>query len=788
MNNDNELISLPVIPLKGITVFPKMNLNFDFKNRKSIEALEFSMANSQKVFLVTQKETQAEEQNSVDEIYEFGTITNIKQLIKLPGNIVRVVAEGETRGRLNSMMNETAYLMGMVEVMKDEPYEITDNQSEALLRTGKEAILEFVNVNTSFSLDITNDLLQIKELTALGDAIGANLIYSIENKQRLLSRLNPIHRLKLALAMLNTEIEILSLKKKINTEVKRKIDKNQRDYYLREQIKIIQEELGEGNNIEEESDEYLKKLETIKPPQQVAERLKKEILRLKKMPAGSSEGVVKRNYIELLLDLPWNQSTVEPEKINMAQKILDEDHYGLEKVKERILEHLAVRKVSNNTDSPIICLVGPPGTGKTSIAKSIARALNRKYTRISLGGIRDEADIRGHRKTYIGAMPGRIVDALKNAGSNNPLILLDEIDKMTSDFRGDPASALLEVLDSEQNKRFRDHFVEVEMDLSKVLFVATANSLKNLSRPLLDRLEVIEISSYTVNEKQHIAQEYLIQKQIAKHGLVKGQLTISKKAVEKIINEYTREAGVRSLERNIGDICRKVVKEILMNDKEKISITNKNIKNYLGVPRFSYEQAADEPQIGIARGLAWTEVGGETLSIEVNVMEGTGKFELTGQLGEVMKESAMAAISYIRSKPHLVSSIDIDFYKKKDIHIHIPQGAVPKDGPSAGITMATAMVSALSRVPVDNTVAMTGEITLRGRILPIGGLKEKLIAAKRAQIETVLVPEKNRKNIEEVSQEIKENINIIFVNNMDEVLKLALIDKKATVNKKGGSL
>ncbi|MDA3844969.1 MAG: endopeptidase La, partial [Vallitaleaceae bacterium] len=628
-------------------------------------------------------------------------------------------------------------------------------------------------VYPKLSKEVVRKLLQQFDPSKLADSIGANMHIPTEHKQSLLAKVNVRERLKTTLVIMNGEIEIGKIRHNIQEEVKKKIDKNQKDYYLREQVKVIQNELGEGQSAEEELDEYTEKTIVLEASDKVKERLNKEIKRLKKIPVGSSEGAIIRNYIEWLLDMPWSKKTEELSDLKHAEEILERDHYGLEKVKERVLEHLAVRQLCKTTDSPILCLVGPPGTGKTSIAKSIASALNRKYSRISLGGVRDEAEIRGHRKTYVGAMPGRIANALKYAGSANPLILLDEIDKMTSDMRGDPASALLEVLDGEQNSKFRDHYVEVPIDLSDVLFIATANSLRQVAKPLLDRLEIIEVTSYTENEKMHIAFEYLLPKQLAKHGLNEDQLNITKKAMAKAINEYTKESGVRNIERRIGEICRKAARVILSEEETCIKVTERNLKTYLGTAKYRHEKVADEPQIGIARGLAWTEVGGETLSIEVNVMEGSGKFDLTGQLGDIMKESATAAISYIRSQKEI--ALEKDFHKNQDIHIHIPEGAVPKDGPSAGITMATAMLSALTGIPVHNNVAMTGEITIRGRILPIGGLKEKLIAAKRAGIKKVLVPEPNRRNISEISSEVLDGLEIVYVNHMNQVLKEALV-------------
>ncbi len=767
--------SLPVLVLRGINIFPDMVMHFDVKREKSIEALDFAMKKDQQIFLVAQKEANIEEPNAKEDLYEFGTITQIKQLVKLPKDIVRVLVVGEKRGCITNITQEDPFIVADIEAFEELEPTYEELQKDALLDMSREIVEEFSKINAKYAKETITKILAIDDIGKLADTIGYNLITSLDNKQSVLSKCDQDGRLKLAITILNAEIEISKIKRDINDQVKLKIDKSQKEYFLREQIKVIQNELGDGQSAEEEMDEYLKRTRALNATKEVVERLEKEISRLRKIPAGSAEGAVSRNYIEWVLDLPWQNKIQESTDLDGAEKILNEDHYGLEKVKERVLEHLAVRKLSHKTDSPILCLVGPPGTGKTSIAKSIARALNRKYSRISLGGVRDEAEIRGHRKTYVGAMPGRIVNALKYAGTSNPLILLDEVDKMTSDFRGDPSSALLEVLDGEQNNKFRDHFVEMPIDLSDVLFIATANSVRNIPRPLMDRLELIEVSSYTENEKLHITKEYLIPKQKEKHGIDIPQLLFSDGAIVTIINGYTKEAGVRSLERRIGEVCRKVAKQIFAEDKVMTKLTEKNVKNFLGTPPYRYDLAAEVPQIGIARGLAWTEVGGDTLSIEVNVMDGKGAFELTGQLGDVMKESAKAAVSYIRSQCGKSLDISQDFYEKKDIHIHIPEGAVPKDGPSAGITMAVAMISALTARPVNHLVAMTGEITIRGRVLPIGGLKEKLLAAKRAGIKKVLVPEDNRRNIAEISKEIMNGLEIVYVSGMEQVLKEALM-------------
>ncbi|MCT4596871.1 MAG: endopeptidase La [Vallitalea sp.] len=769
----DNIIEIPLLALRGINVLPGMIIHFDVKRKKSINALEEAMTDNQLIFLVAQKDAKDEE-IEINNIYDIGTISKIKQLIKLPGNIIRVLVEGIYRAQIVDIISEEPYLMAKLEKHDSEEINITEEEEQALLRTTFEYLEEYSKVNPQYSIETIKNMLGINDISKLADSIASNVNIPLESKQKILSQIDPVERLKITIAILKSEIELSIIKKDIQVQVKEKIDKNQKEYFLREQMKVIQNELGDKYGIAEEVENYLNKLKKLKASKEVKNKLEKEIERIKKIPSGSSEGVVVRNYIECLLELPWNKKTKESTDIIKAEEILNTDHYGLKKVKERVLEHLAVRKLSSKTDSPIICLVGPPGTGKTSIAKSIATALNRKYVRISLGGVRDEAEIRGHRKTYIGAMPGRIVNGLKNAGSSNALMLFDEIDKMSSDFKGDPSAALLEVLDAEQNNKFRDHYVELSVDLSDVLFIATANSVQTIPKPLLDRLELIPVTSYTENEKMHIAKEHLIPKQIEKHGLKEEELSISNNALKHLINSYTKEAGVRNLERKIGEICRKVAKEVLTKEKSSVKITEQNIKKYLGVPIYNYDKIADKSQVGVVRGLAWTAVGGDTLSIEVNTMKGSGKFELTGQLGDVMKESARAGISYIRSRTKELG-IDEDFYNKVDIHIHIPEGAVPKDGPSAGITMATAMISALTNKSVKNDIGMTGEITLRGRVLPIGGLKEKLLAAKRAGITKVLIPQDNLKDMSEVDKEILKGLDIVYVSNMDKVIEEAII-------------
>lgn len=776
LNTDQQI--LPVLALRGINIFPTTIMHFDVKRQKSIKALDVAMNAGQMIFLVAQKKAHIEEPNIQEDLYEYGTVTRIKQLIKLPNKVVRVLVEGLDRGFIENFTDNEDFIEASVIRVPSSDYPESDEEIEAMKRIAEDAISTYEQLNPKFSKEALANIRKTEDIGELADTIAFNLVSSLENKQSILAEAEVRQRFKLAITILNAEVEIMKLKNTISSQVKQKIDQNQKEYYLREQLKIIQTELGDEQEVEDEASEYAAKVEKLKAKKEVKERIAKEIKRLRRMSANSAESSVVRNYIECLLDMPWGKKSKDNSDIDHAQAILDEDHYGLEKVKERVVEHLAVRKMTKKTDSPIICLVGPPGTGKTSIARSVARSLNRKYSRISLGGVRDEADIRGHRKTYIGAMPGRIVNALKQAGTGNPLILLDEVDKMSSDMRGNPAAALLEVLDGEQNDKFRDHYVELNVDLSDVLFIATANTLRTIPRPLMDRLEIIEVTSYTVNEKVHIAKSHLIRKQLEKHGLDKSQVKISDKAVVEIINSYTKEAGVRNLERRIGEVCRKVAKEIVSGQKKSAQITEKNVKKYLGNPVYRYDMRCEEPQVGVVRGLAWTEVGGDTLSIEVNVMPGSGKFEVTGQIGNVMKESARAAISYTRSVADKYG-IEGAFYKEKDIHIHIPQGAVPKDGPSAGITMATAIISALSGRKVNNKVAMTGEITLRGRVLPIGGLKEKLLAAKRAGIEKVLVPIDNKRDIDKISKEILNGLVIKYMSNMEEVLPEALLDALA---------
>lgn len=770
--DDKNLLQMPLVALRGLNVFPNMILHFDVARPRSIRALEEAMISDQSIFLVAQKEAETEEPE-IKDLYTVGTISSIKQILKLPTNTIRVLVEGSKRGKIVSFEQEEPYFLVNVEEYSNEEEDIDVNK-QALLRAGAEVFEEYAKVNNRISADTIRNIISMEKPGEMADAIASNIQLKLEDKQRILSSFDAEERLLMVIKILKSEIEILHVQKDILDKVKKNIDQSQKEYYLREQLKIIQNELGDRDGVQGEINEYRERLKEINPPQEVKEKVEKELQRMLKIPAASAESVVVRNYIDWILDLPWTTETKESHNIKYAKKILEKDHYGLEKVKERILEFLSIREMAPKVNSPIICLVGPPGVGKTSIAHSIAKALNRNYVRISLGGVRDEAEIRGHRRTYVGALPGRIIQGLKQAKSKNPLMLLDEIDKMSSDFRGDPSAALLEVLDAEQNYSFRDHFIELPFDLSKVLFLATANTLDTIPRPLLDRMEVIHLSSYTEEEKFHIAYNHLIDKQLEKHGMTRSQLRISKEAIKDIITYYTKEAGVRKLERCIGELCRKAAKEILEEDKKCVRITESNLEKYLGTKKYRLNKIMEQAEIGIARGLAWTPVGGDTLSIEVNTMKGSGKFELTGQLGDVMKESAKAAISYIRSRAESLG-IDTDFYKDMDIHIHIPEGAVPKDGPSAGITMATAMISALTNQPVRNDVGMTGEITLRGRVLPIGGLKEKVLAAKAAGIKKVILPIDNEKDLNELSDSIKENMEFELVKNMEEVLNHAII-------------
>lgn len=772
---NREIKSLPMVALRGMTIMPEMVVHFDVSREKSIAAIQEAMAGDQKIFLVAQKSIETDDPTQED-VYEVGTVGTIKQIMKLPKHIVRVLVSGETRGILKQLQQDTPYLRAEVEVIDESDLVIQDDlNGEAMARSLKDTFLDYAARNGKMSKEAVAEILEIKSLKKLVDEIAANTPFYYVDQQEILGKVDFWERYEILAFKLVNEVQIMDIKDELQQKVKERVDKHQKEYILREQLKLIREELGDDSTLSD-AEEFEKAAKNLKAPKEVNEKLKKEISRFKSSLNSPAESGVIRTYIETLLEMPWDKAGKDNQDIKYAEEVLEADHYGLEQVKERILEFLAVRSLTKKGESPILCLVGPPGTGKTSIARSLAKALKKPYVRISLGGVRDEAEIRGHRKTYVGAMPGRIANGIRQAGVKNPLMLLDEIDKVSTDYKGDTFSALLEVLDSEQNYKFRDHYLEVPLDLSEVLFIATANSLQTIPRPLLDRMEVIEVTSYTENEKLHIATEHLIPKQLEKNGLKKEQLKISKNAVWKIASNYTKEAGVRQLEREIGNICRKAAKEILTTGKKSVTITEKNLFKYLGKEKFTYQMANAADEIGIVRGLAWTSVGGDTLQIEVNVMPGKGEIMLTGQLGDVMKESARTGISYIRSVSRDYQIAD-DFFEKHDIHVHIPEGAVPKDGPSAGITMATAMLSAITEQKVRADIAMTGEVTLRGRVLPIGGLKEKLLAAKNAGIKTVLVPKKNLADVEELSQEITKGLEILPVEHMEEVLKAAFVSE-----------
>ena len=763
---ENEILHLPMVALRGMTVMPGKTVHFDISRERSIQAVQEAMTGNQRIFLTAQKKIETDEPK-MEDVYEVGTIAVIQQIAKLPRQIMRVMVTGETRGILKQIEEEDPYLLAEAEVVDESGFEIPDEMNaEAMARGLKDIFVEYVAKNGKLPKELIAQILEIRGLKKLVDEIAANLPLYYTDQQELLDQLDFWERYELLALKLVNETEIMDIKDEIRLKVKERVDQHQREYILREQMKVIREELGEeasGND----ADEFRERLKNLDAPEEVKEKIKKEISRFSGSLNSPAENGVIRTYIETMLEMPWNQRAEDCEDMEYAKEILEQEHYGLEEVKERVLEFLAVRALTHKGESPVLCLAGPPGTGKTSIARSLAKALWKPYVRISLGGIRDEAEIRGHRKTYVGAMPGRIANAIRKAGVKNPLILLDEIDKVSTDYKGDTFSALLEVLDQEQNRGFRDHYLEVPLDLSEVVFLTTANTTETIPRPLLDRMEVIEVSSYTENEKLHIATEHLIPKQLGKHGLSAEELTMEEAAVWKIAKNYTKEAGVRQLERKIGEICRKTAKEILTTERKKVTITKENLSEYLGREKYTYEMANSSDEIGIVRGLAWTSVGGDTLQIEVNVMPGKGELLLTGQLGDVMKESAQTGISYIRSVGKSWQIAD-DFFEKHDLHVHIPEGAVPKDGPSAGITMATAILSAVIKKKIRADLAMTGEITLRGKVLPIGGLKEKLLAAKNAGIHTVLIPEHNQADVEEFS--------ILPVKNMDEVLREAFAE------------
>ena len=776
----NRTASVPMVALRGMTILPEMVVHFDISRERSIEAVQEAMAKDQKIFLLAQRNLEVENPEEKD-LYRVGTIATIKQIMKLPKQILRVLVAGEERAVLNHVEFSEPYMMANITIPEeDEPVIEGEINREAMTRGLREMYMNYAMKNPKVTKDMANQIKEITDLKKLVNQISANLPLGYQELQEILEETDFMKRYELLSFKLVNEVQIMNIREEIQTKVKERVDEHQREYILREQLKLIREELGDDTTISD-ADEFAQKTEALEAPNEVKEKLKKEIGRFKNSMQSPAESGVLRTYIETMLEMPWNKRAEDFTDIAYARELLEAEHYGLEEVKERVLEYLAVRALTKKGDSPILCLVGPPGTGKTSIAKSLARALKKPYVRISLGGVRDEAEIRGHRKTYVGAMPGRIANGIKSAGVKNPLLLLDEIDKVSTDYKGDTFSALLEVLDSEQNNKFRDHYLEVPLDLSEVTFVTTANSLQTIPRPLLDRMEIIEVNSYTENEKLHIAMRHLIPKQLERHGLTKEQLSISKGVIWKMARNYTKEAGVRQMEREIGNICRKAAREIYEQNKKHVQVTERNIEKYLGREKYSYQMANTEDEVGIVRGLAWTSVGGDTLQIEVNVMPGKGEILLTGQLGDVMKESAQTGISYIRSVSKRYKVPD-NFFEEHDIHIHIPEGAVPKDGPSAGITMATAMISAVTGRKVRADMAMTGEITLRGRVLPIGGLKEKLLAAKNAGMKTVLVPKANTKDVDEISTEITKGLEIILVSHMDEVLKIAL--KHRTVSKK----
>ena len=773
---DTMIMKMPAVALRGMVILPGMVAHFDVSRAKSIKAVEEAMMDEQKIFLVAQKDVE-QENPDIEDLFKIGIIAEVKQVIKLQNNIVRILVEGKERAELSAFLENPDYLLAEI-IRFDEEVDdgLPEEAKEAMLRSIQETFGKYVVVNPKMGKELQRQLSEITDLEKLMNQLANSLPVHFEEKQKILDAVSMTERYEVLMALLLKEIEIIAIKNDFQAKVKAHVDKNQKEYLLREQMKVIREELGEDNT-ESDADHFMDALGKIRADKEVKEKIKKEFDRFKNISSSSSESAVARGYIETLLELPWNKISRDNKDLKNAEQILNADHYGLEKVKERMLEFLAVRNLTSKGESPIICLVGPPGTGKTSIARSVAKALDKKYVRISLGGVRDEAEIRGHRRTYVGAMPGRIVNGLRSAGVKNPLMLLDEIDKMSSDYKGDTASALLEVLDAEQNKKFRDHYVEIPIDLSEVLFIATANSVQDIPRPLLDRMELIEVTSYTENEKLHIAKEHLLAKQMERNGIRPEQLAITDKAMAKIISGYTREAGVRNLERKLGEICRKAARPLYEGEKEKIKVTEQNLEKFLGKEKYSFDKKNDTDEVGIVRGLAWTSVGGDTLEIEVNIMPGKGEFQLTGQLGDVMKESAQAGISYIRSVSEEYH-IPKKFFQENDIHIHIPEGAVPKDGPSAGITMATAMLSAITKTPVRADVAMTGEITLRGRVLPIGGLKEKTLAAKNAGIKTICVPKKNEKDIDEISPEIKKGLEIVLVEQMKDVLDVAFVKKQ----------
>lgn len=770
---DSDVMELPMIPLRGLSVFPNMVLHFDIGREKSINALERAMIMNQHIFLASQKDDNTD-LPTPDDFYHVGTIGKIKQMLKLPGDSIRVLVEGVCRGEIEKIIFEVPYFRCSVRKLEEKETEKDDSEAEALMRTVLTNFDEYININQNLTPEIFATVVTIEDPGRMADMIASHLEIRLEDKQSLLETLDPKERLEKLNGILIKEIEILNIEQDISSKVKSQINKNQREYYLREQMRAIQEELGVTEDVEDEVADFLEQLEALELEEKTKDKIEKEIKRFSKMQPASAEATVSRNYIETVLSLPWNKSSEENIDLKRAEEILNEDHYGLEKVKERVLEYLAVIQLSKSLKGPILCLVGPPGVGKTSIARSVARSTGREFVRMSLGGVRDEAEIRGHRRTYIGAIPGRIISSIKDSGTNNPVFLFDEVDKIGADYKGDPASALLEVLDPEQNRDFTDHYLEVPFDLSKVMFITTANTTETIPRPLLDRMEVIEVSGYTEEEKLNIAMKYLVPKQIKENGLTKSSISFTKQGVRSIINYYTRESGVRNLEREIGNICRKVAKNIVCGETEKVSVSAKKVTEFLGKKRFRFDIIKGEKEVGVTTGLAWTIVGGDTLFIETAAVPGTGKLVLTGQLGDVMQESAKAGVSYIRSVASKLK-IDPDFYKKYDLHIHIPEGATPKDGPSAGVTMCTAIISTLTGIPVRKDIAMTGEITLRGKVLPVGGIREKVMAAHRAGIRKVLLPKDNEADINDIPEAVRDEMEFVLIKNVNDALKQVLV-------------
>ena len=779
---DDEMMELPMIPLRGLSVFPNMVLHFDIGREKSINALEKAMVMNQHIFLASQKDDNTD-LPTPDDFYHIGTVGKIKQMLKLPGDSIRVLVEGVCRGEIEEVMFEVPYFKCRIRKIEEPVYPADDAEAEALMRTVLSNFDEYININRNLAPEIFATVVTIEDPGRMADMIASHLEIKLEDKQILLETLDPKERLEKLNSILTKEIEILNIEQDISSKVKSQINKNQREYYLREQMRAIQEELGVAEDVEDEVAGFMEKLDSLELEEKTRDKVEKEINRFSKMQPSSAEANVSRNYIETILSLPWNTVSEDNIDLNKAEEILNEDHYGLDKVKERVLEYMAVMQLSRGLKGPILCLVGPPGVGKTSIARSIARSIGREFVRMSLGGVRDEAEIRGHRRTYIGAIPGRIINAIKDSGTKNPVFLFDEVDKIGADYKGDPASALLEVLDPEQNKDFTDHYLEVPFDLSKVMFITTANTTSTIPRPLLDRMEVIEVSGYTEEDKLNIAERYLVPKQVKENGLTSRNISFTEKGLRTIINYYTRESGVRNLEREIGNLCRKVAKNVVCGETKKVSITGKKVEEMLGKKRFRFDIIKGEKEVGVTTGLAWTVVGGDTLFIETTAVPGSGKLVLTGQMGDVMQESAKAGVSYIRSVSRKLK-IDEDFYKKYDLHIHIPEGAIPKDGPSAGVTMCTAIISTLTGIPARKDIAMTGEITLRGKVLPVGGIREKVMAAHRAGIRKVLLPKDNDVDIQDIPEVVRNDMEFVLLRNVDDALKEVLVKDSGKPSKR----